>query len=54
MKAAISKFLRCRSGATAVEYALLATGMAVAIVSASKLVGTTLNVIIGNIAANTT
>ncbi|MCB1533218.1 MAG: Flp family type IVb pilin [Rhodoblastus sp.] len=54
MKAAISKFLRCRSGATAVEYALLATGMAVAIVSAAKLVGTALNLVITNIASNTT
>ncbi|MCB1541875.1 MAG: Flp family type IVb pilin [Rhodoblastus sp.] len=52
MTAAIIKFVRCRSGASAVEYALLAMAMAVAIVAAAKLVGTALNVVLSNIANN--
>ncbi|HMN70618.1 MAG TPA: Flp family type IVb pilin [Rhodoblastus sp.] len=54
MKAAIARFLRCRSGTTAVEYALLATGMTAAIFAASRLVGTALNVVMTGVAANAT
>lgn len=54
MKAAIVQFLKCRSGATAVEYALFATGMGVAIVAASKMVGTSLQITLGKLVNNVT
>jgi len=54
MKGAIRRFVNCRSGASATEYALLAMGMAVMIIAASKLVGTALNVIIDNLRNNAT
>jgi pilus assembly protein Flp/PilA len=38
----ISQFLRNDSGATAIEYGLIAAGIAVVIVTAVKLVGTNL------------
>ena len=40
--ATISKFLRDDSGATAIEYGLIAAGISVVIISAVKLVGTNL------------
>lgn len=52
MKAAITRFMRCSSGATAVEYALLGMGMAAAIVAASRLVGTALNVVLSGLTSN--
>ncbi len=54
MKAAIVRFLKCRSGASAVEYALFATGMGVAIVAASKMVGTSLQITLGKLVNNVT
>lgn len=52
MKAAITRFVRCRSGASATEYGLLAMGMAVFIVAASKLVGTAINSVLAKLANN--
>jgi pilus assembly protein Flp/PilA len=43
MIAAISSFLADESGATAIEYGLIAAGIAVAIITAVKGVGTRLN-----------
>jgi len=40
--AAISKFLRDESGATAIEYGLIAAGISVVIIGAVKTVGTNL------------
>jgi pilus assembly protein Flp/PilA len=37
-----SRFLRNESGATAIEYGLIAAGIAVAIIAAVQLVGTSL------------
>lgn len=40
MKVLIHKFLRCESGATAVEYALLASLIAIAIIGGASALGT--------------
>jgi pilus assembly protein Flp/PilA len=39
----ISRFLRNESGATAIEYGLIAAGIAVVIIAAVQAVGTSLN-----------
>lgn len=52
MKQLIIRFLRAESGATAIEYALIASFIAVAIVAAVKGVGTNLNSTFNNVAAN--
>ena len=43
MKNFISRFLRNESGATAIEYGLIAAGIAVVIIAAVQSVGTSLN-----------
>ena len=43
MKNLVSKFLADESGATAIEYGLIAAGIAVAIIAAVQTLGTTLN-----------
>ena len=43
MKALILKFLRDESGATAIEYGLIAAGISVAIIAAVNGLGTTLS-----------
>ncbi len=43
MQNLISRFLRDESGATAIEYGLIAAGIAVVIIAAVQLVGTNLN-----------
>ena len=43
MRASILKFFRDDSGATAIEYGLIAAGIAVVIIAAVQLVGTNLN-----------
>ena len=43
MKSLISKFLKNESGATAIEYGLIAAGIAVAIITAVNGVGTALS-----------
>ena len=43
MKNLISRFVRDESGATAIEYGLIAAGIAVVIITAVQLVGTNLN-----------
>ena len=42
MKSLISKFLKNESGATAIEYGLIAAGIAIAIITAVNGVGTAL------------
>lgn len=43
MKNFVSRFLKDQSGATAIEYGLIAAGIAVVIITAVKGVGTSLN-----------
>jgi pilus assembly protein Flp/PilA len=43
MKSLISKFFKDESGATAIEYGLIAAGIAVAIITAVRGVGTQLS-----------
>nr|WP_246432925.1 Flp family type IVb pilin [Rhodopseudomonas rhenobacensis] len=39
----LSKFVADQSGATSIEYALIATGISIVILSAVQLIGTNLN-----------
>ena len=43
MKAAIAKFMKDESGATAIEYGLIAAGISIAIVAVVQGVGSRLN-----------
>ena len=45
----VVRFLRNESGATAIEYGLIAAGIALAIITAVNTLGTTLNTKFGNI-----
>lgn len=49
MKNLIARFAKDESGATAIEYGLIASGIAVAIITAVNLVGTNLNLVWANI-----
>jgi pilus assembly protein Flp/PilA len=48
----IVRFLANQSGATAIEYGLIAAGIAVVIITAVKLVGTNLSTTFNNVATN--
>ena len=52
MKTYIARFVKDESGATAIEYGLIAAGIAVAIIMAVQLVGTNLNTLFGTVATN--
>jgi pilus assembly protein Flp/PilA len=52
MKNLVSRFLRDESGATAIEYGLIAAGIAVVIIAAVQLVGTNLNTTFTKVANN--
>lgn len=54
MRARLARLLTCESGATAIEYALLALVMAVAIVAAANLVGSALSVSLARLTSNVT
>ena len=43
MRQVFSKFLRDQSGATAIEYCLIAVGISIVIIAAVNGIGTTLN-----------
>jgi pilus assembly protein Flp/PilA len=43
MRQIFSKFLRDQSGATAIEYCLIAVGLSIVIITAVNGIGTTLN-----------
>ena len=43
MRRLVFRFLRDRSGATAIEYCLIAVGLSIVIVTAVNSIGTTLN-----------
>ncbi|MET0707033.1 MAG: Flp family type IVb pilin, partial [Tardiphaga sp.] len=49
MKSLISKFFKDESGATAIEYGLIAAGIAIAIITAVQGVGTQLSTNFNNI-----
>ncbi|MBV8840412.1 MAG: Flp family type IVb pilin [Alphaproteobacteria bacterium] len=48
----IRRFLRNEQGATAIEYGLIASGIAVAIILVVQGLGTNLNTTFGNVSAN--
>jgi pilus assembly protein Flp/PilA len=50
MKNLIARFLKNESGATAIEYGLIAAGIAVVIIGAVQAVGTALNTTFHNVA----
>jgi pilus assembly protein Flp/PilA len=45
----VSRFLRDESGATAIEYGLIAAGIAVAIIAAVQALGTALSTTFGSV-----
>jgi pilus assembly protein Flp/PilA len=49
LKAMLTAFVACDSGATAIEYALIASGLAMAIVVIVNSLGTTLGASYGNV-----
>ena len=49
MKNLVSRFVKDESGATAIEYGLIAAGISVVIITAVNLVGTDLNVVFGKV-----
>jgi pilus assembly protein Flp/PilA len=48
----ISEFLSDQSGATAIEYGLIAAGIAIAIITAVNSVGTALNTTFGKVSTS--
>jgi len=52
MRAMLSAFLRDESGATAIEYGLIAAGIAIAIITAVNGVGSGLNTNFGTISTS--
>ncbi len=50
MKNLVSRFVKDESGATAIEYGLIAAGISVVIITAVNLVGTNLNGVFNTIA----
>jgi pilus assembly protein Flp/PilA len=52
MKTLVSRFVKDESGATAIEYGLIAAGISVVIIAAVKLVGTHLTTVFTTIAAD--
>ena len=49
MKNLVSRFVKDESGATAIEYGLIAAGISVVIITAVNLVGTDLNLVFGKV-----
>ncbi len=52
MKTLLSRFFNDESGATAIEYGLIAAGIAVVIIAMVNATGTNLNTTFSSIAAN--
>jgi pilus assembly protein Flp/PilA len=50
MKNLVSRFVKDESGATAIEYGLIAAGISVVIITAVNLVGTDLNTVFNTVA----
>jgi len=51
MKSLVSRFVKDESGATAIEYGLIAAGISVAIITVVQGLGTKLNTVFANITA---
>jgi pilus assembly protein Flp/PilA len=51
MRSTIARFLKDQSGATAIEYGLIAAGISVAIIVAVQTLGSNLNTTFGSVAA---
>ena len=51
MRTSISQFIRDESGATAIEYGLIAAGIAVAIIATVQALGTNLNTTFSTVSA---
>lgn len=52
MTAIFARFARAESGATAVEYGLIASLIAVAIIASAALIGTNINAIFATVASH--
>ena len=52
MKNVIARFIKDQSGATAIEYGLIASLIAVAIITAVSSVGTNMKLVFTNVAGN--
>ena len=52
MKTLVSRFVKDESGATAIEYGLIAAGISVAIIAVVNGLGTKLNSTFANVSAN--
>jgi pilus assembly protein Flp/PilA len=52
MKNLIARFVKDESGATAIEYGLIAAGIALAIITVVNSLGTTLNAKFGSISSS--
>lgn len=52
MKSLISQFLKNESGATAIEYGLIAAGIAIAIITAVNGVGSSLSTVFTNVSTS--
>jgi pilus assembly protein Flp/PilA len=52
MKKLIARFVKDESGATAIEYGLIAAGIALAIITVVNSLGTTLNAKFGSISSS--
>ena len=54
MKSIFRKFAQCKSGATAIEYGLIASLIGVAVIASVKATGTNLNTTFNKIKGNLT
>jgi pilus assembly protein Flp/PilA len=52
MKTLVARFVKDESGATAIEYGLIAAGISVVIITAVKAVGTNLNSVFNSISSS--
>jgi pilus assembly protein Flp/PilA len=52
MKSLVTRFVKDESGATAIEYGLIAAGISVAIITVVQGLGSKLNTTFGNVSAN--
>lgn len=50
MKTLLARFVRDETGATAIEYGLIAAGIAVVVIGTVQAVGTNLNAVFGRVA----
>jgi len=51
MKTLVARFMKDESGATAIEYGLIAAGIAVAIIAVVNGLGTKLNTVFGSVSS---